>query len=97
MNLNFSRTTCRAAKYLALDLSGVTYLSSAGLREIVAADKRITSQDEFRQGVQRVGIFVSEDVQRALELAGVDEILKLMGSNNDLIDWLLQHRESKRF
>ncbi|KAB2858581.1 MAG: STAS domain-containing protein [Anaerolineae bacterium] len=60
---------------VVLDLSKVDYMSSAGLREMVSALKRV-------QGMPGSGGYVrianpSERVREVLELAGLDEIFKI--------------------
>lgn len=57
---------------IVLDLSRVEYMSSAGLRELVAALKRLHNG----RGDLRLAA-LSERVQEVLELAGLDEIFKI--------------------
>ncbi len=57
---------------LVLDLSGVEYMSSAGLREMVAALKRV------KRGIGDVRLAnPSERVKEVLELAGLDTIFSV--------------------
>ncbi|MCI0711706.1 MAG: STAS domain-containing protein [Chloroflexi bacterium] len=57
---------------LVLDLSRVDYMSSAGLRELVSALKRL----QRGRGDLRLAA-LSERVEEVLELAGLDEIFKI--------------------
>lgn len=57
---------------LVLDLSKVEYMSSAGLRELVSALKRL----QRGRGDLRLAA-LSERVEEVLELAGLDEIFKI--------------------
>lgn len=57
---------------LVLDLSGVDYMSSAGLREIVRILKRVK-----RSGGDLRIANPSERVQEVLELAGLDSIFEI--------------------
>ncbi|NDJ84876.1 MAG: STAS domain-containing protein [Chloroflexi bacterium] len=59
---------------LVLDLAEVEYMSSAGLREIVSALKRV--QNVAGTGDLRIAA-PSERVREVLELAGLDEIFKI--------------------
>lgn len=60
---------------VVLDLSQVEYMSSAGLRELVSALKRI-QRGAVRGGDLRLAA-LSDRVQEVLELAGLDEIFKI--------------------
>ena len=57
---------------IVLDLSKVEYMSSAGLRELVSALKRL----QRGRGDLRLAA-LSERVEEVLELAGLDEIFKI--------------------
>lgn len=57
---------------IVLDLSLVDYMSSAGLRELVAALKRLKGG----RGDLRLAS-LSERVEEVLELAGLDEIFQI--------------------
>ncbi|MBN1286594.1 MAG: STAS domain-containing protein [Anaerolineae bacterium] len=57
---------------IVLDLSGIEYMSSAGLREMVAALKRV------RKGTGDLRIANPSDrVKEVLELAGLDTIFQI--------------------
>jgi anti-anti-sigma factor len=58
---------------LILDLSGVTFLDSTGLRAIVSADARAR-----KNGVELKIVRGPERVQKILYLAGLDKILPLV-------------------
>ncbi len=60
---------------LVLDLSGVEYMSSAGLREIVSAVKKLNRQ----QGDLRLAQ-PSPRVMEVLELTGLDSALQIFPS-----------------
>ncbi len=57
---------------LVLDLSGVEYMSSAGLREMVRVLKQVR-----REGGDLRLAALSERVQEVLELAGLDTIFEI--------------------
>lgn len=57
---------------MVLDLSGVEYMSSAGLREIVAAAKKVRNTN----GDLRLAS-LSPRVKEVLDLAGLDMIFKI--------------------
>lgn len=59
-----------------LDLRGVTFLDSTGLRAIVSADSR-SRKDGFELKIVRG----SEGVQKLLYLAGLDKILPLIDAD----------------
>ncbi|MEM6281036.1 MAG: STAS domain-containing protein [Chloroflexota bacterium] len=65
---------------IVLDLAGVDYMSSAGLREIVSALKKV----KRAQGDLRVAQ-PSERVLEVLEMAGLDTILQIFSSQSDAI------------
>ncbi len=65
---------------IVLDLSGVEYMSSAGLREIVGSLKKA------KRGGGDVRIAQpSERVREVLELAGLDTIVKIFDSQNEAL------------
>lgn len=67
-------------KALVLDLSGVDYMSSAGLREIVNALKKV----KRAQGDLRIAQ-PSERVREVFEMAGLDTIFQIYGSQDDAV------------
>ena len=60
---------------IALNLAGVTYMSSAGLRALVSAKKR---------GDIRI-VSPSSRVTEVLELAGLNTMFKLFDTNEDAV------------
>lgn len=65
---------------IVLDLSGVAYMSSAGLREIVSALRAV------RHGTGDVRIAKpSGRVQEVLEMAGLDTIFQIFPSQTDAV------------
>jgi anti-sigma B factor antagonist len=60
---------------IVLDLSKVEYMSSAGLREMVSALKRVQNAPASSGDVRVAN--PSERVREVLELAGLDEIFKI--------------------
>lgn len=65
---------------IVLDLAGVDYMSSAGLREIVSALKKV----KRNQGDLRIAQ-PSERVLEVLEMAGLDTILQIFSSQGDAL------------
>ena len=65
---------------LVLDLSGVEYMSSAGLREMVSALKRV------RKGTGDLRLAnPSERVKEVLELAGLDTIFEVYNTQVEAV------------
>lgn len=64
---------------LVLDLAGVDYMSSAGLREIVSALKKIRSTGDLRLAQP------SPRVQEVLEMAGLDTIFQIYPSQVEAV------------
>jgi anti-sigma B factor antagonist len=70
-------------RQLLLDLSGVSYINSAGLRAILAVAKRLRNP-----GDRCVLCGLSDEVRRVFELAGFTKILKIYPMVGDAIsDW----------
>ncbi len=67
---------------LVLDLENVEYMSSAGLRELVSALKRVTNL--AGTGDLRLAN-PSDRVREVLELAGLDEIFKIYPTQLDAV------------
>ena len=67
---------------IVLDLENVEYMSSAGLREIVTALKKV--QNLASRGDLRIAS-PSERVREVLELAGLDEIFKIFDTQIDAV------------
>jgi anti-sigma B factor antagonist len=66
---------------LILDLTSVDYMSSAGLREIVGALKKV------RRGAGDLRIAQpSERVLEVLEMAGLDTILQIYATQDEALD-----------
>lgn len=65
---------------LVLDLAGVDYMSSAGLREIVSALKKVKRSSGDLRIAQP-----SERVLEVLEMAGLDTILQIFPSQETAV------------
>ena len=59
-------------KELTLDFEDVAYISSAGLRVLLAAQKRMNIQGEMRL------IHVNEDINEVFEITGFADILTVL-------------------
>jgi anti-anti-sigma factor len=66
---------------IVLDLSGVDYMSSAGLRELVAALKRVKRATGDLRLAQP-----SERVREVLEMAGLDTIFQIFPTQVGAVD-----------
>jgi anti-anti-sigma factor len=64
---------------LVLDLAGVDYMSSAGLREIVAAAKKLQGKGEMRLAQP------SERVREVLEMTGLDSVFQVFPSQAEAV------------
>ncbi|MBL8154963.1 MAG: STAS domain-containing protein [Anaerolineae bacterium] len=64
---------------LVLDLAGVDYMSSAGLREIVAAAKKLQDKGELRLAQP------SERVREVLEMTGLDSVFQIFPSQAEAV------------
>jgi anti-sigma B factor antagonist len=70
-----------AGRYqLVIDLSGVSYMSSAGLREMVAAVKKVRQYN----GDLRIAT-PSERVREVLDLAGLSAIFQIFPTQVDAV------------
>jgi len=70
----------RGRTHIVLDLAGVEYMSSAGLREIVSALKRA------KRGTGDVRIAQpSYRVREVLEMAGLDTVLQIYPTQIDAV------------
>jgi anti-sigma B factor antagonist len=78
----FNTTIESGRNKLVLDLENVEYMSSAGLREMVSALKRV--QNITGTGDLRISN-PSERVREVLELAGLDEIFKIYDSQVEAV------------
>jgi anti-sigma B factor antagonist len=65
---------------IVLDLAGVEYMSSAGLREIVAALKKLRRASGDLRIAQP-----SDRVLEVLEMAGLDTILQIYETQSDAV------------
>lgn len=65
---------------LVLDLAGVDYMSSAGLREIVAAAKKLQGKGELRLAQP------SERVREVLEMTGLDSVFQIFSSQAEAVN-----------
>ncbi len=70
----------RGRTRIVLDLAGVDYMSSAGLREIVAALKKVKRS----AGDVRIAQ-PSERVLEVLEMAGLDTVMQIFTTQMDAI------------
>jgi anti-sigma B factor antagonist len=64
---------------IVLDLSNVDYMSSAGLREIVSALKKVRSTGDLRLAQP------SPRVREVLEMAGLDTIFQIYPTQNEAV------------
>lgn len=69
--------------HLVLDLSGVDYMSSAGLREIVSALKKVKKTDS--RGDLRLAQ-PSDRVREVLEMSGLDTIFQIFDSQDAAVN-----------
>ncbi len=77
------RSIANGNRQLLLDLAGVTYINSAGLRAVLAAAKRLRNP-----GDRCVLCGLSDEVRRVFELAGFTKILQVYPAVGDAIsDW----------
>jgi anti-sigma B factor antagonist len=67
--------------HIVLDLAGVDYMSSAGLRELVAALKKV----KRATGDVRIAQ-PSERVREVLEMAGLDTIFQIFDSRSSAVE-----------
>lgn len=65
---------------LALDFSGITYLSSAGMRVLLAKTKKVQSEKG-----SFVLFSVSEEVEEILKIAGFDRILSVYPTEKEAL------------
>ena len=70
----------RGANRVVLDLSRVSYMSSAGLRELVAAYRRLQEQGGDLRLAQP-----SSRVQDVLEMSGLDTIFQIFVTQSDAV------------
>ena len=67
-------------KYILMDFSGVDYLSSAGMRLLLSATKRLKSQNG-----KFIICNINDDVLEVLKMAGFDRILSLAGTRESAL------------
>lgn len=65
--------------HIVLDLANVDYMSSAGLREIVSALKKVRGTGDLRLSQP------SPRVQEVLEMAGLDTIFQIFPSKTEAL------------
>lgn len=70
----------RGANRVVLDLSQVSYMSSAGLRELVAAYRRLHEHGGDLRLAQP-----SSRVQDVLEMSGLDTIFQIFSTQSDAL------------
>ena len=66
-------------RHMVLDLAGVDYMSSAGLREIVSALKKVRGSGDLRLAQP------STRVREVLEMAGLDTIFQIYATQSEAI------------
>lgn len=66
--------------HIVLDLAGVEYMSSAGLREIVNALKKVKPAGDVRIAQP------TERVREVLDMAGLSTILQIFNTQNDALE-----------
>lgn len=66
-------------RHMVLDLAGVDYMSSAGLREIVSALKKVRGLGDLRLAQP------STRVREVLEMAGLDTIFQIYPTQGEAI------------
>lgn len=76
----FAEEIQRGAKRVVLDLSQVSYMSSAGLRELVAAYRRLQDGGGDLRLAQP-----SSRVQDVLEMSGLDTIFQIFLTQTDAV------------
>lgn len=64
---------------MVLDLANVEYMSSAGLREIVSALKKVRANGDLRLAQP------SSRVREVLEMAGLDTIFRIYGTQAEAV------------
>lgn len=64
---------------LVIDLSGVTFMASVGLRILVA------TQEELRESVQVAVVANNPATSRPIEMTGLDEIISLYPTLDDAL------------
>jgi anti-sigma B factor antagonist len=77
-------TTARNPAHLVLDLAGVRFLASAGIRIIMSA---MQNEDGIRGQLHLIGVTDNPAVARALDLTGVRPLLDI----HDSLEHLLAH------
>ncbi len=77
---NLSKQIEGGGKHIVLDLSQVSYMSSAGLRELVAAYRKAQSESGDLRLAQP-----SSRVQDVLEMSGLDTIFQIFPTQGDAV------------
>lgn len=72
MTLDIANALARGQTQILLDLSGVQFMNSAGLRELVDAWKQVQ-----RAGGRLILVNPSEQVRKLLDLVGLDSVLEI--------------------
>lgn len=68
--------------YLLLDFSRIDYLSSAGMRVLLSAAKKLMS----KKG-NLILFSISEDVNEVIKMAGFDKILRIFSSEKEALQF----------
>lgn len=85
LETRFNATVCPAAKHTILDMSGVTFLSSMGIRMLVSASKTLS-----RRGARMVLLSPKGLVRESILSASLDQIIALVDSDEDAVRVLAQ-------
>lgn len=68
-------------KNLVLDFADLSYLSSAGLRAILYAKKKV---DELKEGTESLSVVnVSDAVMEVFEMTGFTDLIKIQAKNSN--------------
>lgn len=73
--------------YIILDFSSVDYLSSAGLRVLLSATKKLKSNKG-----DLILFSVDEDLMEIIRMAGFDKILRICSNENDALQIVPHYR-----
>ena len=68
--------------YLLLDFSGVDYLSSAGIRVLLSAEKRLKAKKGFL-----LLFSLEEEVEEIIKMAGFDRIFHIFSSEKEALQF----------
>jgi len=83
VEVGFTAHTVPRAKPLLLDMSGVTFLSSLGLRMLLTVAKALN-----RRGVRTVLLSLQPAVRQVLSLSGYDQVLPIYDDEGPAVAFL---------